>query len=104
MKSFKVLWFEDKIQNFDKIIPKIESHVKENRHSIIFKHCDHYPDDFDVILFEGEYSVIFIDLNLKNGQKGIQIIETLRKRGAFIDVLLYSNNAAELISVDSGAC
>ena len=102
MKEFRVLWFEDNIKSFDKIISNVENHVSKHGHLFMYDHYDYYTKDFDVTLFEGIYSLAFIDLNLKNGQKGIDIIDILREKGAFIDMLLYSNNATELIKLTEG--
>ena len=102
MSDFKVLWFEDNLQDFDKVISKLESHCGRQDRLFLFDHYDHYPDDFDVMLFDGRFSLAFIDLNLNNGQKGIQIVEILRSRGAYIDILLYSNNPLELIQLTEG--
>jgi len=102
MSTFKILWFEDNIENFSDIISNLKKHlIKINR---TFEHEPHdrYPLDFDVKMFEGDYSVAFIDLNLNNGQKGIEIIEVLRKHGTFMDILLYSNNPAELEKLTEG--
>lgn len=92
MEDFKVLWFEDNFNDFEKIIKDIENHCLMSHRKFSFDHFDRYPEDFDVKMFEGIYSLALIDLNLENGQKGVQIIETLRTNGAYIDVLLYSNN------------
>jgi hypothetical protein len=102
MKKFKLLWFEDNIQNFDRIIPKLVEHAKMNNHVLDYDHFVNYPNNFDVQLFEGVYSLVFVDLNLSNGQKGIDVIEILKTNGAFIDTLLYSNNAEELIQLTEG--
>lgn len=101
--KFKVLWFEDNLQNFNKIIPNLELHLTKFHDKIFdYDHYDYYPKDFDVKLFEGIYSLALVDLNLGNGQKGVEIIDTLRKNGAFIDILLYSNNPMELIELTEG--
>lgn len=102
MKPFNVIWFEDNLKSFDRIIPQLRNHAKMNNHEFVPDTFDHYPNDFDIKLFEGKYSIAFIDLNLNNGQKGIEIINVLRNKGAFIDVLLYSNNAAELKDLTEG--
>jgi hypothetical protein len=101
--TFNLLWFEDNIANFDKIIPNIEKHLAEF-HSKELKHdvYDHYHPDFDVKLFEGKYSLAIIDLNLSNGQKGIEVIEILRTNGTYMDVLLFSNNPIELMKLTEG--
>lgn len=101
--KFNLLWFEDNTPNFDRIIPSIKKHLKEfyNR-ELDYDNFDHYPADFDVKLFEGKYSLALIDLNLSNGQKGVEVIDVLRKKGAFIDTLLYSNNPKELIELTEG--
>ena len=102
MKQFKVLWFEDAIKSFDKIIPKLREHVKMNQQDLMFDHYERYPTDFDIALFEGNYSLLFVDLNLNNGQKGIEVISIIKQHGAFIDTLLYSNNPDELITLTEG--
>ena len=102
MKKFKLLWFEDNIKNFDRIIPRLMEHVKMNNHALEYDHYVNYPEDFDIILYEGVYSIVFVDLNLSNGQKGIEVINILKERGAYIDVLLYSNNPDELIQLTEG--
>jgi len=102
--TFNLLWFEDNLKNFDKIIPNIDAHLKEfHDRELDYDDHDHYPADFDVKLFEGKYSLALVDLNLSNGQKGVEIIEVLRENGAFIDILLYSNNPLELIELTEGA-
>lgn len=102
MKKLRVLWFEDNFNSFTKILPNLIAHTKINQR--IFEHVPHgrYPDDFDIMLYDGEFSLAFIDLNLKNGQKGIEIVKILRERGAYIDTLLYSNNPHELIQLTEG--
>ncbi|MEZ4794238.1 MAG: hypothetical protein R2773_01970 [Flavobacteriaceae bacterium] len=103
MKKFKILWFEDNIQNFKKIIPNLESHLdKFYQKKLEYDYFDHYPKDFDIKLFEGIYSLALIDLNLNNGQKGIEVISIIRSNGAYIDTLLYSNNPKELIVLTEG--
>lgn len=102
MQEFKILWFEDNLNDFDDIIPKIESHCLAHSRLFLFDHFEKYPQNFGVRLFDGEHSIAFIDLNLQNGQKGIEIIKILRENGAFIDVLLYSNNPGELIKLTEG--
>jgi len=102
--KFNLLWFEDNIKNFEKIIPSVAKHLKDFHESELkYDNYDHYPDDFDVKLFEGKYSLALIDLNLSNGQKGVEVISVLREKGAFIDTLLYSNNPKELIELTEGA-
>jgi hypothetical protein len=102
MQEFKVLWFEDNIRDFEDIIPKLEDHCKKLNRQFCYDHFDYYPPDFDVKLFEGKYSIAFIDLNLKNGQKGIEIVNILREKGTFLEVLLYSNLPQELIRMTEG--
>lgn len=95
-----ILWFEDNIQDFAEIKEALIGHVlKFHDKLLLFDEYDHYPEDFDVKLFEGKYSLLFVDLNLNNGQKGTMIIDTLRNNGTFIDTLLYSNNATELMQL-----
>jgi len=103
MSNFKVLWFEDNLHDFGKVISKLESHCVLQSRLFLYDHYDYYPNDFDVMLFDGRYSLAFIDLNLNNGQKGIQIVETLRSKGAYIDILLYSNNPLELFQLTEGS-
>ncbi len=101
--KFNLLWFEDNIKNFEKIIPEVNKHLlKFHEIELHYDNFDHYPADFDVKLFEGKYSLALIDLNLSNGQKGVEVIDVLRKKGAFIDTLLYSNNPKELIELTEG--
>lgn len=102
MEKFNVLWFEDNIKDFNDEIPYIQQHCSMINRVFEYDHFDHYPDDFNVMLFDGRYSLVLIDLNLKNGQKGSQIIKILREYGAFMDVLLYSNNPGELINLTEG--
>ena len=102
MQKFNVLWFEDNIKDFKEVVPILDAHCKKIHRSLLVDHHKHYPDDFDVKLFEGKYSLAFIDLNLQNGQKGTKIINTLREYGAFIDILLYSNNPGQLIELTEG--
>lgn len=102
MEKINLLWFEDKMSSFDRILPKLKTHMLKYEKELVIEDFDHYPDDFDVKMFEGKYSLAFIDLNLNNGQKGVDIINTIRNNGAFIDILLYSNNAEELIFLTEG--
>ncbi|HVS92007.1 MAG TPA: hypothetical protein VHE59_08260 [Mucilaginibacter sp.] len=102
MQEFNVLWFEDNFKDFDDTIDLLQSHSSKNNRLFKFDQYDHYPVDFDVKLFDGHYSLALIDLNLQNGQKGIEIIKTIRKHGAYIDILLYSNNPTELVQLTEG--
>jgi len=102
MIPFTILWFEDNIKDFKSIIPALEKHALTLNRHLEFEFHDNYPADFNVKVFNGNYSVAFIDLNLKNGQKGVEIINVLREYGTFLDVLLYSNNPAELESLTEG--
>jgi hypothetical protein len=102
MMNFSLLWFEDNIKNFSKIIPELEKHCLLIDRELSYKVYDYYPEDFDVQMFEGAFSLAFIDLNLRNGQKGVQIIEMLREKGTFMDILLYSNNPSELETLTEG--
>lgn len=102
-EQLKVLWFEDNIDDLEDIIESIKKHVsKFHSMDFTFDHFESYPDDFDVKMFEGKYTAAFIDLNLNNGQKGVDIVKILREKGAFIDILLYSNNPLELIKLTEG--
>ena len=102
MNQFKVLWFEDNVKNFDKIIPQLKAHALMLDRAFEYDVYDHYPKDFQEKMFIGDYSVAFIDLNLNNGQKGTEIISTLVAHGSYMDVLLYSNNPAELEELTEG--
>jgi hypothetical protein len=102
MSTFKILWFEDSIENFDKIIVSLKAHAAVLNRDFDYDHFDSYPLDFDVKMFNGDHSVAFIDLNLKNGQKGTEIIDTLVAKGTFMDILLYSNNPIELEQLTEG--
>lgn len=102
MNTFKTLWFEDHMEDFNEIISNLQKHVANYNRIFEYDPHDHYPADFEVKMFEGDYSVAFIDLNLNNGQKGIEIIDVLRKHGTFMDILLYSNNPLELEKLTEG--
>lgn len=102
MVPFKILWFEDNSNDFTDIINEIKIHVQKIGRNLEYDLHDHYPEDFDVKMFEGDYCVAFIDLNLNNGQKGIEIINILRDKGTFMDILLYSNNPLELEKLTEG--
>lgn len=103
MQELKILWCEDNFSDFDKIIPILEEHLaKYYKRKLIIKHYEKYPEELTEALFDGQFSLMFIDLNLKAGQKGTAVIEIIRKNGAYVDILLYSNNPTDLIKLTEG--
>lgn len=102
MQKFNVLWYEDNIDHFDKIIETLNQHLHSHSRLFLFDHYDYYPDNLIESLFIGKYSLLFVDLNLKNGQKGTKVIEILRDYGAYVDILLYSNNPEQLLKLTEG--
>ncbi|WP_428235409.1 hypothetical protein [Gracilimonas sp.] len=99
MQLFKTFWCEDNIGDFKKEIKLIKNHCKRHQRAFEFDHYDFYPEELTEELFTGQYSLMLIDLNLKNEQKGTEVIEIIRNYGAYVDVLLYSNNPKELYKV-----
>ena len=77
MQHFRILWFEDNIHDFDEIVKEIELHCSHHKKLFLYDHYTQYPHDFNVKMFDGKYSMAFIDLNLEEGQKGIEIIDIL---------------------------
>lgn len=103
MQELKILWCEDNFSDFDKIIPILEEHLAKNyKRKLVIVHYEKYPDDLTANLFDGQFSLMFIDLNLKAGQKGTDVIEIIRRNGAYVDILLYSNNPTDLIKLTEG--
>ncbi|HEY3372385.1 MAG TPA: hypothetical protein VGK10_16135 [Prolixibacteraceae bacterium] len=102
MQEFRILWFEDNLKDFDDVIAAIQSHLNIHTRKLQIEHYEYYPEDFDVKLFEPQYCLLLVDLNLKNEQKGVNIIKTLQEKGVYIDTLLYSNNPKELILLTEG--
>jgi len=99
MQNFKVLWCEDNIDDLKKEIDSIINHCKVQKRTFKYDHYEYYPEELTGELFTGQYSLMLIDLNLKNGQKGTEVIEIIRDYGAYVDVLLYSNNPRELYKI-----
>jgi len=99
MQPFKVIWFEDDHQNVDDISPQLEKHLTVHSRLLELQWRDQYSSDFDITMFEGNCSLAIIDLNLKDNDKGTDLIRIIREHGAFIEILLYSNNPKELIEL-----
>ena len=96
MQPFRIMWFEDDKQTVDDIAPSIEGHLKIHGRKLDLQWKDKYSKDFDVTMFEGECCLVIVDLNLNEGDKGTDLIGLIRKNGAFVEILLYSNNPDEL--------
>ncbi|MGK9118038.1 hypothetical protein [Olivibacter jilunii] len=103
MQELNLLWLEDNFsKDFEDVVNILTKHCHGHHRHLEIHSLSYYPADFQVKLFEGVFSVAFIDLNLEKGQKGIDIIKQIRDNGAFIDILLYSNNPGQLIELTEG--
>ena len=102
MQPFRIIWFEDDQQTVDDIRPEIIKHLKIYERLLDLDWKDKYSKNFDVTMFEGDCCLVIIDLNLNEGDKGTDLINLIRKNGAYVEILLYSNNPEQLIELTEG--
>ncbi len=102
MQPFKIVWFEDDNQNVEDIKPALIERLKAYSRALEVEWHDKYTSDFDIKMFDGECCLALIDLNLSNGDLGTELIHLIRKNGAYIEILLYSNNPEQLIELTEG--
>ncbi|MFX4230438.1 hypothetical protein ACOL3I_03005 [Aliarcobacter butzleri] len=97
--DYKILWLDDKIQDFkdDEYIEEIKNHlISEEFNPIIDATND--QDEFYKYLSNNTYDLILTDfhLNETSNNKGIDgdvIVETVRKKNIFTEILFYTAKA-----------
>lgn len=102
MQPFKIIWFEDDQQTVEDIRPEVIKHLKIYERLLDLEWKDKYSKNFDVTMFEGNCCLVIVDLNLNEGDMGTDLINLIRRNGAYVEILLYSNNPEQLIELTEG--
>lgn len=97
--DYKILWLDDKIQDFidDEYIDEIEQHLKNEEFNPIIHYTNEQSIFFDY-LGNNTYDLILTDfhLNESNDNKridGDNIIEEIRQKNIFTEILFYTAKA-----------
>lgn len=88
--DYKILWFEDIVTSFN-AKKRLVKRVVEDL-GFVFAEPRNEIDDanLDEIDFQS-YDLIIADLGLANGTKGSTILETIREKGVYTEVVFYSS-------------
>ncbi|WP_199140903.1 hypothetical protein [Pedobacter sp. ASV12] len=94
--DYKILWFEDVESSFN-AKKRLVKRVVEKL-GFIFPEPQNEVDatSIDTIDF-GVYDLIIADLNLANGAKGSAILESIRDKGVYTEVVFYSSEGEDYV-------
>jgi hypothetical protein len=94
--DYKILWFED-IQSSFNAKKRLVKRVVEDLGFIFPEPRNEINDDnIDTIDFK-IYDLIIADLNLANGEKGSTILNTIREKGIYTEVVFYSSQGEDYV-------
>jgi CheY-like chemotaxis protein len=94
--EYKILWFEDIVTSFNAKKRLIKRVIEDL--GFVFVEPRNEIDDanLDTIDFQ-LYDLIIADLGLANGTKGSTILETIREKGVYTEVVFYSSNGEQYV-------
>ena len=94
--DYKILWFEDIQSSFNakkrlvkRVVEDLGFFFPEPRNEI-------NDDNLETIDFK-IYDLIIADLNLANGEKGSTILNTIREKGIYTEVVFYSSQGEDYV-------
>lgn len=94
--DYKILWFEDIESSFN-AKKRLVKRVVENLGFIFPEPRNEVnSDNIDNIDFQ-IYDLIIADLNLANGDKGSAILNTIRDKGIYTEVVFYSSEGEDYV-------
>jgi hypothetical protein len=94
--EYKILWFED-IQSSFNAKKRLVKRVVEDLGFVFPEPRNEINDDnLDTIDFQ-IYDLIIADLNLANGEKGSTILNTIREKGIYTEVVFYSSQGEDYV-------
>jgi len=94
--DYKILWFED-IQSSFNAKKRLVKRVVEDLGFVFPEPRNEINDDnLDTIDFK-IYDLIIADLNLANGEKGSTILNTIREKGIYTEVVFYSSQGEDYV-------
>jgi len=94
--DYKILWFEDVESSFN-AKKRLVKRVVEKL-GFIFPDPQNEVDARNIDLIDfGVYDLIIADLNLANGAKGSSILESIRDKGVYTEVVFYSSEGEDYV-------
>lgn len=94
--DYKILWFED-IQSSFNAKKRLVKRIVEDLGFVFPEPRNEINDDnLDVIDFQ-IYDLIIADLNLANGEKGSTILNAIREKGIYTEVVFYSSQGEDYV-------
>jgi hypothetical protein len=94
--DYKILWFED-IQSSFNAKKRLVKRVVEDLGFVFPEPRNEINDDnLEEIDFK-IYDLIIADLNLANGEKGSTILNTIREKGIYTEVVFYSSQGEDYV-------
>lgn len=94
--DYKILWFED-IQSSFNAKKRLVKRIVEDLGFVFPEPRNEINDDnLDVIEFQ-IYDLIIADLNLANGEKGSTILNAIREKGIYTEVVFYSSQGEDYV-------
>jgi hypothetical protein len=94
--DYKILWFED-VQSSFNAKKRLVKRVVEDLGFVFAEPRNEINDDnLETIDFQ-IYDLIIADLNLANGEKGSTILNTIREKGIYTEVVFYSSQGEDYV-------
>ena len=90
--TYRILWFEDNREVLDDNLDEINEYFEELGFNLELNHQED-GQNLELVL-ENDYDLILSDMNLGEGETGKKIIDQIRSRNIYTEVLFYSGNEA----------
>jgi hypothetical protein len=95
--NYKILWFEDTDESFETLSRRTSRYVEGKNLRCEIKRI-YGISDFEISQYDlNSYEVLVVDLQLSQGSKGYEIINTIRSSNYVNDILFYSSAGTSVL-------
>ncbi len=97
--DFKILWIDDEPSWVASVRGSIEDHLKERGFTPEIIHLED-GGQIDDYIFRADIDIMIVDYNLDEGEdsSGDKIIEYVRNKGSFLEIVFYSQDPSALLN------
>ena len=94
--DYRILWFEDNASSYSTKKAFVKDIVEDFGFNFIEPHNEVDGSNIETIPYS-MYDLIIADMSLANGSTGIKLMDAIRKKSVFTEVLFYSSNGEKAV-------
>lgn len=94
--DYRILWFEDNASSYSTKKAFVKDIVEDYGFNFIEPHNEVDGSNIETIPYS-MYDLIIADMSLANGSTGIKLMDAIRKKSVFTEVLFYSSNGEKAV-------